>query len=143
VEETPNLLLGLPRAEQEKRRNEVKMEAFPTKAINTLSAFYRCQIDDKAMPKIDWKMTGDESKRTIDVTVDQTPKSITVWTAESDTPDFRKSKWVAKKVEATANYTLTNTSNGKHTAMLAEYEFEYAGIPHTLCTQIAITKPKK
>jgi PhoPQ-activated pathogenicity-related protein len=144
VEEEPNKLLGLPRKEQEERRKEIKLEPFPTKAINTLSAFYRHQIDDVAMPKLEWKMAGDDAKRTLSISVDQTPKSITVWTAESDTPDFRKSKWVAKKVDPSQAYHLvTNAAGAKHTAMLAEYEFEYAGISHTLCTQIAITAPKK
>jgi PhoPQ-activated pathogenicity-related protein len=143
-EEIPNKLLGLPRDEQEARRKELKIEAFPVKAINTLSAFYRYQIDDKAMPKLTWKLSGDELKKTIDVTVDQTPTKITVWTAESDTPDFRKSKWAASSVEAVTSSTIVaQSTNGKYLAKLAEFEFEYAGIKHTLCTQIAIVKPVK
>lgn len=143
VEEEPNKLLGLPRKEQEARRGEIKMETFPTKAINTLSAFYRHQIDDAAMPKLDWKMTGNSGKRSLAISVDQTPRSITVWTAESDTPDFRKSKWAAKKMDVVTSCELVNEGGPKHKAMLAEFEFDYAGIKHTLCTQIAITSPKK
>jgi hypothetical protein len=88
-------------------------------------------------------MTGNSGKRSLAISVDQTPRSITVWTAESDTPDFRKSKWAAKKMDVVTSCELVNEGGPKHKAMLAEFEFDYAGIKHTLCTQIAITSPKK
>lgn len=142
-EEEPNKLLGLSREEYDRRKGEIKMDSFPTKAINALAAFAKYQIENKPMPKFTWVkgVTGDNV--TFDISVDQTPVSITKWTAVSDTPDLRKSKWTAEKVEAASKITAGIPPTDKYRATLFEYEFEIGKLKYTLTTQMGFTAPKK
>ncbi|MFO0938784.1 MAG: PhoPQ-activated protein PqaA family protein [Gemmataceae bacterium] len=122
-EEEPNKLLGLPREEIERRKGEIKRDLFPTKAINTLAAFAKSQIEDKPMPNLEWKKGTSGDNVTFDITVDQTPVSITKWTAVSDTPDFRKSKWMPEKVEASTKISAGIAPSDHYKATMFEYEF--------------------
>lgn len=142
-EETPNHLLGLPRAEIEKRRKEIKMEAFPTKAINALAAFVKSVSEDKPMPLFEWKLGKVGQNTAFDISVDQTPVAITKWQAESDTPDFRKSKWQSAKVEPMAKLSAGIEPNGKYQATLFEYQFKTGELKYTLTTQLAVQPPKQ
>ena len=119
------------------------MEAFPSKAINALAAFTKSVSEDKPMPALEWKMGTLGQNKTYDISVDQTPVAITKWQAESDTPDFRKSKWQSSKVEPMAKLSAGIEPNGKYQATLFEYEFKSGTLKYTLTTQIAIQPPKK
>jgi PhoPQ-activated pathogenicity-related protein len=142
-EENPNFLLGLPRPEIERRRGEIKMDPFPMKAINSLAAFTKYQIDEKPMPKFEWTKGTAGDNTTFEIVTDQTPVSITKWSTEADTPDFRKSKWAAEKIDPATKITSGLAPNGKHRATLFEYEFAIGNLKYTMTTQMGFTEPKK
>ena len=95
------------------------------------------------MPKFEWKKGTAGDNVTFEITVDQTPTSVTKWSAVSDTPDFRKSKWTPEKVESSTKITAGIPPTDKYRATLFEYEFETGKLHYTLTTQIGITAPKK
>ncbi len=78
-----------------------------------------------------------------DISVDQTPLSITKWQAESDSPDFRKSKWKSAAVEPIAKLSAGIQPNGKFQATLFEYEFKSGELKYTMTTQLSVQPPKK
>lgn len=145
VEEEPNKLLGMDLKPDEfkRKRSELKMERFPTKAINALSAFVKAQTEDKPMPAFEWKLGTVGTNAAYDISVDQTPLSITKWQAESDSPDFRKSKWKSAAVEPIAKLSAGIQPNGKFQATLFEYEFKSGELKYTMTTQLAVQPPKK
>ncbi len=80
-----------------------KRELLPTRALNTLVAFGRCQVFDKPMPRLTW--VCDEKEGVCRLAVNPTaakPTTVRVWKAEAETRDFRQSRWVDRRRRETA-----------------------------------------
>jgi PhoPQ-activated pathogenicity-related protein len=61
-------------------------------AAEALAAFFQMIADQEELPKMEWQLThGDQGL--LRVKVDRPAKAIHVWTADSDTRDFRKAEW--------------------------------------------------
>lgn len=130
-----------------------KKEMLPMRAVSTLAAFSKGQVFDKPMPTMTW--TYDEDKRVCKVVLNGTLKTARVWTADSDTRDFRKSRWTATEPvkgtggaviklsgPVTQSYSFPMPEKGLR-AVFVECECdEEIGTLH-LCTQIRILEAKK
>jgi PhoPQ-activated pathogenicity-related protein len=114
-----------------------KKEPFPMKGVNTLAAFAKHQIVDRPMPKLNWKHANADSKAVLTVESDPKPKAVRYWVADSETRDFRKSKWREQSENSTAY------PEKGFRALMAEVEYEIDGLPFTLCTQLRILEAKK
>lgn len=122
------------------------IEPFPTQAINALSAFARSVVDNKPLPKLTWANVNGEGGPSLEVESDVPPVAVRGWTTESETRDFRRSKWAqAKQASAiTSKGVLTVGPGGaKYRAMLGEAEYERDGLRFTLSTQIRILESAK
>jgi len=120
-----------------------KKIAFPMRAVDTLSAFARCQIFDKKMPALEWTVDGDS----INLKPGDEPKSLRVWTATSDTRDFRKSRWTSQDLKASAAKSGENVpavvSAKGFAATFVEAEFTTDAGSMNLTTQIVVREAKK
>ena len=145
-------LLYVPNAGHDLRciGDDGKKELLPMKAVNTLAAFCRSQIFDKPMPQLTWEYQA--SGDFLMVKPIGTVKALTLWRADSETRDFRGSKWtgeVALKDQETKKYDGTLEVGYKlkpnaqpFQAMFGEVTFDYDGIPLNLSTQIRIEVKK-
>jgi PhoPQ-activated pathogenicity-related protein len=118
-----------------------KRQVLPLRAINSLAAFCRCQIFDKPMPKVTWVCTRAEGVCKLAVKSEDKPKSVRVWRAESDTRDFRKSRWT-EDTAATAPFAVNAPAKG-FSAFFAICEYEMDGLTFAIATQIEIQEAKK
>ena len=133
-----------------------------TRALNGISAFARSQIAGKSFPKLEWKHTtvGDTLK--LSIVSSERPLAARLWSADSDTQDFRVSPWrekpaVIEKVQSTAASNGSPSTVGEERvlgeiaapkegclAFYGELEYELDGIRYQLSTQLRLAgKPLK
>jgi PhoPQ-activated pathogenicity-related protein len=101
------------------------------------------------MPTLTWKWA--EDKLSCETSGSGLPVvAIRNWFAESDSRDFRKSRWAAKEKvtpedpNAPPVFAILNQPPEKgYTASFVEYEFKTDAGPLYLCTQIQIREAKK
>jgi PhoPQ-activated pathogenicity-related protein len=116
-----------------------------TRAVNALAAFARCQIADKAMPKLLWKHDDDKKGLRLTITADVQPKAARFWVATAKTRDFRKSEWKEQQVEL-GKGSITGLVTPPEAGFLAFYgelDYEIDGIKYTLSTQIRVAGKEK
>ena len=69
-------------------------------ATETLAAFFQMIADGQELPQMDWKLSDTpKGGAELTVKVNQKAKSIRLWTADSDTRDFRKQQWSSRELE--------------------------------------------
>jgi PhoPQ-activated pathogenicity-related protein len=131
-----------------------RKELFPTRGVNALAAFCKCQVFDKKMPTMNWKLTPTAEGGELEIVFEGECKLVRQWGANSPTRDFRSARWT--------NSVLSNRSNrplavpGAETlrsgvkspakdfrAIFLETEFEVDGLRFTLCTGVQILEAKK
>ncbi|MBP3955719.1 hypothetical protein J8F10_10540 [Gemmata sp. G18] len=136
-------VLYVPNAGHDLREmdKEGKKELLPARAVNTLAAFCYCQIFDKPMPGMSWACDEKAGVCRLEVTSAAKTTGTHVWTAESDTRDFRKVRWVE---DNSAKFPVTVRAPEKgFRAFYAEIEYELDGLKFNLCTQLRILEAKK
>jgi PhoPQ-activated pathogenicity-related protein len=137
-------ILYVPNAGHDLRERDKdgKPELLPMRAINTLSAFARCMIFDKPMPKLSWRYL----ERNPDLTVlinSPGAKSRRVWTARAETRDFRKAYWQSEIArDDIGGWGFLPPDKG-YRAVFVESEFEVDGLKFNLSTQLRVLEPKK
>lgn len=136
-------VLYVPNAGHDLREADAngKKDLVPTRALNTLAAFCKCQIFDKPMPKMTWVCKEADGVCRLDVESAAKVKAARVWRAQSDTRDFRPARWTAEPRDP-GSVTIKAPEKG-FAAFYAEYEYELDGLTFTLCTQLRILEAKK
>ncbi|HJZ59152.1 MAG TPA: PhoPQ-activated protein PqaA family protein [Gemmataceae bacterium] len=129
-------LLYVPNAGHDLRETDKdgKKELLPTRAINTLSAFCKCQVFDKKMPQPTWQLKDDGIPFKVRL---GEVKGFRLWVARSDTRDFRGARWAPKELGALKEPTYPLV------AEFTEFECDMDGLKFTLSTQILIRESKK
>ena len=146
-------LLYVPNAGHDLRETDKngKKQLLPERAVNTLSAFCKCQVFDKKMPKVEWKYTPIDAGVTYEVTSERGPRSRRMWYADSDTRDFRKALWkeelLSESKEPFSGKVATSSgikfpAQGFR-AVFVESVMEIDGLLFPLSTQIRILEAKK
>jgi PhoPQ-activated pathogenicity-related protein len=123
-------------------------DVFPTRGVNALAAFAKCQIYDKKMPEVSWtcEVIGDEGRIKVEYGADL--KARRYWRAESDTRDFRKARWEAGMSrkphpdDVSTTIDIDRPAKGC-VAVFQELDFEVDGLKFTLSTGIQILEAKK
>lgn len=139
-------LLYVPNAGHDLR--EVKdgtKELLPMRAVNTLAAFAKSQIFDKPMPKLTWTHST-QTKAILHLEMEASQlRRIYEWRANSDTLDFRNSKWTGLEISHIHGVTNSRISlpQRQNTAFFIDAEFEKDGLKFTLSTQLRIVEPQK
>jgi PhoPQ-activated pathogenicity-related protein len=118
-----------------------KPELVPERAINSLAAFCHCQVFGKPMPTLTWVCTRSDGQCKLEVNSGYKPKSVHVWTATSETRDFRKSRWV-EDGSGGAPFVVKAPAKG-YSAFYAICEYEVDGLTFDLATQLEILEAKK
>ena len=136
-------LLYVPNAGHDLREMDKngKKELLPMRAVNALAAFFRAEIFNQSMPGMTWVCDEKEGICKLEMTFPAKPKSVKVWTAEAETRDFRKARWVESHA-AKLPIEVQAPEKGFR-AFFAETEYESDGLPFTLCTQLRILESKK
>ena len=105
-------------------------------ALGTLGAFFRHVITDRPMPRLTWDLArgaGGESSLTIHAS--PAPLSARIWTAKSESRDFRESRWESAPLKTGEKITryVPKVASG-HLALFGELEYKIDGIPYHLTT---------
>jgi PhoPQ-activated pathogenicity-related protein len=105
-------------------------------ALNGLGAFFRHAANGRPMPKISWSLKNAASgTSTLTVSAEPPPRSARLWTATSESRDFRESKWESSPLPpGTTITTPLDRPAAGHRAAFAEFEYEVDGIPYHLTT---------
>jgi PhoPQ-activated pathogenicity-related protein len=98
------------------------------KAAAAIAAHFRRAASGGSLPKVEWSWEEGAGGRTLALTSDPPAASASVWTATSETNDFREAKWSEKGVEgAGANgafeAALPAVSQGQRQAAFGELRF--------------------
>lgn len=75
----------------------------PPRLLSSIAALYRHAAGEDKMPKFTWEVDESADKVTLKMKGDPKPQFVKVWSAKSDTKDFRKSTWGPTFVEATGD----------------------------------------
>ncbi len=113
--------------------------------VGALNAFHHHVANGTKLPKLDWKFTEDDGKLQLRVTSDVQPKQMQVWTANSDTRDFRNSEFTARPMESSGGgfvYQLDVPQAG-YAALLGEAVFNGERLPFNLSTNVRIVGQAK
>lgn len=130
----PNAGHGLEQADANGKKSR-------DRAINTTAAFVKSQVFDKPLPKLTWKHANENGTATLSVTSDVLPTAARVWVAESDTPDFRPSKWTESAPKSSQKGVIeavVEVPAKGFRAFFVECDYELDGLPYTLSTQLRV-----
>jgi PhoPQ-activated pathogenicity-related protein len=110
------------------------------RALNTIAAFARHQVENKQMPRLEWKHTTDGDKLKLTVACSTPPKAARLWAAEADTKDFRLAPWREKPAVMLEDCVTGEVAAPKEgcLAFYGELEYEIDGIRFQLSTQLRI-----
>jgi PhoPQ-activated pathogenicity-related protein len=114
--------------------------------INGLAAFFRHIASGRPLPQLSWesKRAGAGADATLTIHASPAPKAARLWTARSETRDFRESHWDASPLNPGAMITgrVTYPPRGNLAAM-GELEYEIDGIPYHLSTTFVELGPSR
>ncbi len=107
-------------------------------AYTTLAAFFRMNAAGAKLPQIKWQHSHTESEITLKINSSPPAKTAMLWTAHSETKDFRKSKWNPRPLESNDGAYLGRVAKPAkgHLAMYGEVQFEFDGLKYSLSTLI-------
>ena len=140
----PKAVAYVPNAGHNLRETDDKgsPQLFPKRAIDTLASFCKSQVFDKPLPTLAWEFAPDAA--TLTLKPSGAVKSVNLWTASSDSRDFRKARWTQTPADAAGEVTLKiPAASEKFTAAFGEVVFDFEGLPFHDSTQIRILTPKK
>jgi len=109
-------------------------------ALDTLSVFFQHAVTDTPLPQLVWEYPGGNATDPIvlQVTASTKPAAARLWTAHSSSKDFREARWQAQPLEesgGTFTGKVERPQDG-HVAHYGELQYEFAGVPYSLCTLI-------
>ena len=67
-------------------------------ALRSIAVFFDCLASGRPFPKLDWNWDADEL--TLKMTAQPMPKTVRLWSAVSDDPDFRNDHFSARELVA-------------------------------------------
>jgi len=107
------------------------------KAAQTAAVFAKHAARGKDWPTVKWKLAENNTEYRIDIETDLLLHAAKLWTAQSETKDFRKAKWTSTALtsKATLSVSVAKTESG-HVAFFVELESSDDGLPFSLTTQV-------
>jgi PhoPQ-activated pathogenicity-related protein len=105
-------------------------------ASSGLGAFFRHVITGRPMPQLSWNLAqGAGGEATLTIHATPAPVAARIWTARSESRDFRESQWESAplKIGETIARVVQPVSTG-HLALFGELEYQIDGIPYHLTT---------
>lgn len=119
-------------------------------ATHGIAALFRHAVTNRAMPKVSWKHRDFRDGRPcLDIGISgdplgPSPKSVTIWTAKSETQDFRDAKWTLERREdyRGPGGSIVELPESGWFALFGDMTCEIDGLEYHLSTQIRIVPPK-
>lgn len=114
------------------------------RVIGALSALHRYARDNKPMPKLTWNSRAGSQDLTITVSSDRPVRDVRVWSAHSDTRDFRSARWQSRRCALTHGEYVCRSSRGKqgYSAAFAEAVYRDDGaLPFSQSTMVCLAGP--
>ncbi|MBS0203791.1 MAG: phenylacetic acid degradation protein [Planctomycetes bacterium] len=107
-------------------------------ALATLSAFTQHVAAGKPFPVIEWKHDTDNGHLRLTIHSKVRPMAVKLWTAESESKDFRESEWKSEPLKAVDDRYVGEIPApvGKHAALFGELEFTFDNLNYSLSTQL-------
>jgi PhoPQ-activated pathogenicity-related protein len=108
--------------------------------VGGLSALHEHVANGKKLPKLDWKFSEAKGRLRLSVTSDVKAARMQVWTAKSDTRDFRNSEFKPESMQPNGGdfvFELSVPTAG-YAALLGEATFNGDRVPFNLSTNVRI-----
>jgi PhoPQ-activated pathogenicity-related protein len=107
-------------------------------ALTTLGVFFRHTVTGKQLPHLEWEHAVQEGEQHFTITTNSAPQMARLWTALSDSKDFRESKWEPQPLNGEADkYTgKVAPPAGKNLALFGELQFEFEGLYYSLTSRV-------
>ena len=108
------------------------------KGLQTLAVFTRFACSGQPWPEMTWKHSEAGDYFVLSVQSDIPAKEAKLWTAQSETKDFRQARWVSQPVEGvngTYTVSIPKPASG-HIAYYLELETEFDEIPFSVTTEV-------
>jgi PhoPQ-activated pathogenicity-related protein len=125
----PKYLIELPNAGHDLKVNR-------DWALSGLGAFFHHVITGRPLPRLTWDLArGAGGEATLTIRSTPAPVAARIWTARSESRDFRESQWESAplKVGETIIRVVQPVPTG-HLALFGELEYQIDGIPYHLTT---------
>jgi PhoPQ-activated pathogenicity-related protein len=115
-------------------------------AVNGVGALFRATISKRPWPELTWKH-GDSGDGALTLTINSTPepRSAKLWSARSDTRDFRESTWDSNDMTIAGNVAKGEISRpaAGFVALVGDVSYEIDGMEYHLSTQVRQPSAKK
>ena len=115
------------------------LDAGKEDALTTLAVFTQHVALDQQLPQLTWQHDEDHGRMRLTVGSDTIPESVALWSARSETRDFRSSKWSSTPIKASAEGSFTahvDHPKSGHVAFHAEATYSFGPLIYGLSTQI-------
>lgn len=107
-------------------------------ALRTVAVFFRHAAAGKVLPEFTWKPEVSAEKIGVAMTPSGDPQVVRLWTARSDSNDFRKSKWTSEDLTAADGrfQGVAMKTGEERVAVFGEAQYEFEGIKYSLSTLV-------
>ncbi|HQX52975.1 MAG TPA: PhoPQ-activated protein PqaA family protein [Planctomycetaceae bacterium] len=114
------------------------LDAGKENALRTIAVFFRLAAAGKTFPEFSWKPEVTESEVGLTMTPSGSPQVVRLWVAQSDSNDFRESKWISQELpERNGSFSGHAEKTGEQrVAVFGEAEYEYEGVNYLLSTLV-------
>ncbi|MDR2440574.1 MAG: PhoPQ-activated pathogenicity-related family protein [Planctomycetaceae bacterium] len=107
------------------------------KAVMTIAVFARYAANSENWPQMNWKFQEQNSQFAVTLETEIPDYRVKVWSATSETKDFRQSKWTSKSIDNDlSNAIVVSKPTTGHVAFYIELESKHDGLPFSLTTQV-------
>ncbi len=106
--------------------------------MQTLAVFFKNVVAGKSMPQVTWTPQQSDDGITLSIQCDQKPTYVRLWSATSNSKDFRDSKWEYKLLWATDGKFVGHKQQrpDEHVAVFGEMMFGNDVVPYSLSTLV-------
>ncbi|MFP6650148.1 MAG: PhoPQ-activated protein PqaA family protein [Pirellulaceae bacterium] len=106
--------------------------------MKTISAFFKRVAADQPMPAFGWKHDDHAEGYRLTVTGEDLPRSARLWTAHSESLDFRDARWIPRRLrnlDGTITAEVPKPRSG-HVAFYTTLYFRDGNLRYSLSTQV-------
>ena len=114
------------------------LEGQQIKGIQTAAVFARQIAKGGDLPSVKWKLSETGEGYKVDIETEMTFRRARLWTAHSETKDFRQARWTSASLpepETAFSVPVAKPESG-HIAFFVELESIEEGLPFSLTTQV-------
>ena len=113
--------------------------------IDSMTCFFRSVAASKSLPHMRWTFEPLDDQLQLTLQSEPAARTISIWSAQSPTRDFRKAEWTSKSLSAKKQPVRASVpiSSTDFTAVFAELRYESDGQACAFTTQVNIQPPKQ